>query len=164
MSSTSRSSSPTRSARKRLLSPRFAPRQQVVVEKHLDGIDTPGLAATEQAAAADARTSDRAEIRTYQSERVAIEARCTTPCLLVLTDLDYPGWEVRVNGEFEDIVRVNTLFRGLLLGPGLHQVKYLYRPHSFRIGAAITLSTLALLLLAGGYGIARGHRRHQSLG
>ncbi|MEE8167029.1 MAG: YfhO family protein [Myxococcota bacterium] len=130
----------------RLLKPSFAPDRQAVLERSVSGLEP---------AASDAREVERTRIRAYESARVAIEARCSTACLLVLTDLDYPGWEARVDGDLQAIMRVNTLFRGLLLGPGLHQVEYLYRPRSFRIGAALTISTLALLLVAGGFAIAR---------
>ena len=137
-----------REAWHRLLASSFAPSRQAVLEQALAGLEPAG---------SDAGIAERVEIVAYESEHIAIEARCATSCLLVLTDLDYPGWEARVDGDLRSIVRVNTLYRGILLEPGSHRIEYLYRPVSFRVGAALSISTLALLLIGGIVG--EGHGR-----
>jgi hypothetical protein len=126
-------------ARQRIQSAAFAPRRQVV-----SGLAIPGL----EVARPDARTAEWAEIRSYAGEEVAIEAACASACLLVLTDLDYPGWEAQVDGRPSPIHRVNALFRAVRLPAGRHEVVYRYRPLSFRIGAAVSIATLAALLSA----------------
>lgn len=128
-----------------LLSPGFAPNQEVVLAQPAIGLEPLLIEGP----------PERAEIRSYQNDRIAIEARCHASCLLVLTDLDFPGWEARVDGSPVETLRVNTLFRGVRLDPGQHQIEYLYRPRAFRIGAGLTLATLTLLVIAGGYGFAR---------
>lgn len=50
------------------------------------------------------------------------------PALLVLTDVSYPGWHVRVNGASQPIRTVNGVVRGVELPAGDNQVEFYYRP------------------------------------
>ena len=65
----------------------------------------------------------------------------------MLTDVHYPGWEVRVDGRERPLERVDYLLRGVALDPGRHEVELLYRPASW--DAARSISLAGLLMLAG---------------
>jgi hypothetical protein len=118
-----------------LRSSSFDPRRRAVVDR-------------EPPATGEAQESgDRVEIVSYAPDEVGIDAHCATACLLVLTDLHYPGWEAHVDGETATLFRVNTLFRGVHLSAGRHTIVHRYRPRSFRVGAWISVSTLALVAL-----------------
>jgi uncharacterized membrane protein YfhO len=54
--------------------------------------------------------------------------------LLVLTEQSFPGWSVRVDGTEKELLTVDALFRGVVLERGAHEVVFLYRPASVRIG------------------------------
>lgn len=69
----------------------------------------------------------------------------TEPGILVLLDLDDPGWSVTVDGQPAESLRIDNLFRGVRLEPGEHHVVWTYRPRSFVWGAALSLGTLLLL-------------------
>jgi len=90
---------------------------------------------------------DRAAIESYLAHEVRIRASCECECLLVLTDLHYPGWQVRVDGEERPIHRVNAIYRGVDLSTGKHEVVYSYEPQSLRTG-------VLLLVVAGTVGLA----------
>ncbi len=120
----------------RLRSASFRPRQEAVVSEPILPLGDPPDGDGESAA-----------ITSYEPEKIVIEATCASPCLLVLTDLHYPGWMAYVDGEESSIYRVNTLYRGLRLEAGSHEIVYHYRPRSFRIGSLISLGTLALIAL-----------------
>ena len=79
---------------------------------------------------------------------VRVNFNAAGPGVLVLLDAYYPGWEARVDGIQSKILRTNYMFRGVLVPAGVHTVEFNYRPLSFRAGAAITISTLVLLMLA----------------
>ena len=68
--------------------------------------------------------------------------------VLVLADLDYPGWSVTVDGHAAESLRIDNLFRGVRLEPGSHRVAWSYQPRSVLIGAAITMVTLLMLAAA----------------
>jgi hypothetical protein len=88
-----------------------------------------------------------ARILSYNSQEVKIDATVERPALLVLNDSDYPGWKVYVDGRRSHWITTNYLFRGVLLKPGRHLVRFAYEPASFAAGAAI--SGAGLICLAG---------------
>ena len=88
---------------------------------------------------------DRAEILRLETERVEIAASCTTRCLLVMTDLHYPGWVVYVDDEPAEMLRVNGLYRGVILEPGRHDVHFSFESAAIRRGfVLLAVSVLAL--------------------
>lgn len=56
---------------------------------------------------------------------------------LVLSELAYPGWVARVNGEIREIQAVEGMFRSIQLPPGEHQVIFMFRPKSLFIGLGL---------------------------
>lgn len=88
-----------------------------------------------------------ARILSYASQEVKIDATVDHPALLVLNDSDYPGWNVYVDGRRSHWLTTNYMFRGVLLEPGGHLVRFAYEPRSFRVGSAISVA--ALICLAG---------------
>lgn len=99
-----------------------------------------------------------ASIRSYASQDVQIEASLDRSGILVLNDTSYPGWTVDIDGRSADWIDANYLFRGVLLPPGKHAVRFRYRPKSFYGGATLSGFTLAGLLA---FGFLRPRRRKQ---
>ena len=89
-----------------------------------------------------------------------VEVRVRTPrrALLVLADLYWPGWRVSVDGVEREIVRVDYLFRGVAVDPGVHAVRFWYAPWSVPVGRGVTAATAALLIVAFLYRKAAGRR------
>lgn len=87
-----------------------------------------------------------AAIKLYRNNRVQIDAQLSEPGILVLTDAFYPGWKVRVDGKEQKILRANYLFRAVELPAGNHKVEFIYDPESFKVGLAISLFTIGLLV------------------
>jgi uncharacterized membrane protein YfhO len=92
---------------------------------------------------------EEASIRSYQSQDVQIEASLDQSGILVLNDTSYPGWTATVDGQPAEWIDANYLFRGVLLSPGKHAVRFRYQPKSFRWGAEISGLTMAVLLAIG---------------
>lgn len=126
----------------RLAAPDFEPRREAVV-----------AAGSGLGLAGDDTAGETVEILEQQAERVRIAARATAPGLLVLSDPDYPGWKVTVDGAPAAIVRTNLALRGVALPAGEHEVIFSYEPASFRLGALVSaagLVGLGVLLACGG--------------
>jgi hypothetical protein len=104
---------------------------------------------------AAANRVEAARIQRYQSQAVEIEASLSRAGILVLNDSDYPGWRVSIDGRPGEWFTANYLFRGVLLGPGRHVVKFEYRPASFYWGVAVSLVTCCLVA---GFMIANARR------
>jgi hypothetical protein len=140
-------------ALERVTTDSFRPREEAVVLASGDASDAP-LAAQEAAGASTGTAADQAEIVRYGTQEVVIRAACGARCLLVLTDLDYPGWRAYVDGNMTTIRQVNALFRGVYLDPGSHEIVFRYQPTSLRVGVAMLVAALV------GAGIvARADRR-----
>jgi hypothetical protein len=99
------------------------------------------------AAAPDAPARGQPAILMRDDETtVEVEAVLAAPGLLVLADSYCRGWRARVDGEPTPILPTNHLFRGVPVPAGRHRVRFEYRPWSLRIGAAMSLAGIALLV------------------
>ncbi len=67
---------------------------------------------------------------------------------LVLSDTYYPGWKAYVDGREERIYQADYFLRAVFLSSGLHKVKFIFDPLSFKLGLWMTLTTFFSL---GGY-------------
>ena len=115
-------------------------RTAVVSEQNLSAVDRAAIRGINSRPADPVQA---AAIVSYTPQQVRIEASAPQPALLVLNDSDYPGWKVYVDDREEHIITANYLFRGVLLSPGKHTVRFAYEPASVKTGAAI--SALGLL-------------------
>lgn len=70
----------------------------------------------------------------------------TVPSLLVLSDLWYPGWTARVDGEQKLVLRVNNISRGVLVEPGATVVELSYWPTGWGMAIVFWLIGVGLLL------------------
>ena len=86
------------------------------------------------------------EILQYDPERVVLNVNVSEPATLILTDGHYPGWHVLVDGEEERLFAIDELLRGVEIPTGEHEVVFEFRPTTFRIGLAISLSAFVLLI------------------
>lgn len=92
--------------------------------------------------------AERAQLTVDEPNRVVVDAACASRCLLVLTDLDFPGWQVAVDGAPAPVRTANYLVRGVVLEAGRHEVVFAYRPVPAALGAGISLLAAAGLLVA----------------
>ena len=67
-------------------------------------------------------------------QRVELVATLEKPGVVVLSDVDYPGWKLTIDGRPAPIHRVNRMMRGAAVGSGTHRLVYAYEPQSVRIG------------------------------
>jgi hypothetical protein len=121
----------------------FDPRREAVIVPSENGGGTPLLDADPSREPA-AGPAGAATITNLTTDEVVIKVECGARCLLVLTDLYYPGWRVYVDGDQGTIVRANAIFRGVYLEPGAHSVEYRYEPAAVRIGVWMLLGALAV--------------------
>ena len=79
----------------------------------------------------------------WTPNRILIEAE--GPGRLVISELSYPGWQVRLNGAGHELEQAADPLRSISLPAGAQQVELFFRPWTVYGGAAITLVTLAIL-------------------
>ncbi len=89
------------------------------------------------------------ELNRPSAERVVANTDCQSKSLLVLTDTFFPGWECTVDGSPTEILRTNSLFRGVVIPAGKHEVVFAYRPASFLLGLTLALTAVTFMIFAG---------------
>lgn len=80
----------------------------------------------------------------YSPQEIKIKTILTADGFLVLSDTNYPGWEVYVNGKKEKILTANYIMRAVALNKGIHEIRFIYQPLSFKRGWIISLIALVM--------------------
>jgi hypothetical protein len=78
----------------------------------------------------------------YEDNAVELEVDTDKAGVVVLHDLFYPGWRVRVDEQEKPVLRANILFRGVEVPAGHHKVRFSFEPLSLANLAAAGTSLL----------------------
>jgi hypothetical protein len=93
--------------------------------------------------------TEQVTVRSYEADRMDVEARSEGRALLVLSENYFPGWIAEVNGIPAKIHRVDGALRGIVIPPGTNRVVLKYAPRSIRLGAWLTLVAFLCTLFVG---------------
>ncbi len=80
------------------------------------------------------------------SQRLTLNVTCSGPGMLMIADTVYPGWTCQIDGKPQPVSAVHGVFRGVSLNRGVHAVKFVYVPTTFRIGLVLSLAGLAIVV------------------
>jgi len=58
--------------------------------------------------------------------------------LLVLSDIYYPGWRVYIDGEEQELLRVNNAFMGVKIRDGKNNVQFIYNSNTIKLAAIMS--------------------------
>jgi len=104
-------------------------------------------------------SADRAQIKTYEADRIRLRTSTGASGLLVLSEAYFPAWKAYVDGRPVPLYVADHVLRAVPVPAGAHTVELRYESWSLRVGMAISLiSYLALIALA----VARARRRRKS--
>ena len=87
------------------------------------------------------------QIQSFSWKPNQIIIKATGPGLLVLSEINYPGWAAFVDGEESEIVAAYDVLRSVHIGEGMHEVTFLFRPYSFYLGLGLAVIGLSLASL-----------------
>ncbi len=141
----------------------FSPLRECVVLPQGDSLNYLAVALPEgrgdREKPADGAVLGSCTIETDTAERVAVEVDAPRAAILVLADTAASGWRARVNSTNTPLLKVNGLFRGVVVPSGASTVTFVYRPISFYAGVVVTAVALVVLVLAGLTALVRLGRR-----
>ncbi|MEO0248349.1 MAG: YfhO family protein [candidate division WOR-3 bacterium] len=100
----------------------------------------------------------------YEPDRIDLSCRMKSAGYLILSEINYPGWQAYVDGEERTVLTGNYLFRTIYLEPGNHEVTFVFKPSSFRIGAAISMASVVGIVIFLLVSSLRKRRDHQGGG
>ena len=99
-------------------------------------------------------TAGTATVTEYSPQRIAIDVDATAEATLILTDLAYPGWAAKVDGQMVEWRTIDGMYRGVPVSKGEHTIVWSYQPRSVQVGGVIS-GVSAVLLCAGLAGVRR---------
>ena len=86
------------------------------------------------------------KISKYAQGEIVLRTNSQEDGFLMLSEIYAPGWKVYVDGKKGKIYRANYVFRAVPMEKGHHEVKFIFAPTSFKIGAFITLLSFWAIL------------------
>jgi len=99
-----------------------------------------------QSLAPATQTDEPVRFRSYETDRMVLDAEAGSAALLVLSEIYYPGWRAALNGKPVAIYKVDGALRGILLPRGTSRITLEYAPVTFYAGGALSLLTFASVL------------------
>ena len=94
-----------------------------------------------------AAPGESARIAARDVTSVTIDAHLGARGLVMLNDMDHPGWRASVDGVATPILRADYLFRAVPVAAGAHRIRFEYASAGDALGTAVTIA--GLLLTAG---------------
>ena len=88
----------------------------------------------------------QAQIVGYEPNRLAVETNADKRAALVLSEINYPGWEATIDEQPTTIFTANYLLRAVIVPEGRHRVEMRYTAPAARRGAIISALTLLALI------------------
>ena len=107
--------------------PEFDRTREVLIDQAQASTLSPSLTQLTPTPVALTTPSD-VRIISYSNNRVVMEVATTQAGVVVLHDLYYPGWQVKVDGVESSVLRANILFRGVEVTAGHHVVEFEFHP------------------------------------
>ena len=99
-----------------------------------------------------------ARITSYDLNKVAIETDTPGPSILRLADLDFPGWQVTIDGRPAKNLSADFLVRAVAVPAGKHAVVWEFHDPAFERGLGISIAAFVVILLLLGFSWWRGRR------
>jgi hypothetical protein len=94
---------------------------------------------------AETAVSGTATIDTMQNGTWHIRTTSEAPALLVLSETDYPGWQVTVDGLAAENLTAYTAVRAVCVPAGEHSVEWTFKPRVYGLGGMVSLLSLILV-------------------
>jgi hypothetical protein len=115
----------------------FDPRRTALLEGNDPGLKTPE---------ADGSFSGTAKVTRRPTNGLIAETSSDRPAVLVVSEINYPGWIAWVDGQRAPIITADYLLRSVVVPAGLHRVEMRYTAPAARLGARISLIAIGLII------------------
>jgi len=123
----------------------FDPRQLALVEM----AESPGPSENAMSGFPNGEfeAAPQSRVMDYEADHLTIETTADKQAVLVVSEINYPGWKATVDNAPATIYATDYLLRGVIVPPGRHHVKMRYTAPAAQTGGLI--SSLTLLLIVG---------------
>ena len=99
------------------------------------------------------KENDQAVITEHTDDRVVVKVTTGTSKILILNEYYNPDWKVYVNGDEQELIKCNYLFRGVEVPEGQCTVEFRYEPTDQYILFALGCGSLTVIVILAGFSI-----------
>ena len=107
-------------------------------------------------------TASVVTITSYEPNRLTYDVKSGKGGVLVFSEIYYPGWEAKVDGQPVELGRVDYILRALNVQPGKHQVELSFFPKSVNLTETIAYIAYVLLILIVAAGVFLEWKRRKT--
>ena len=107
-------------------------------------------------------TASVVTITSYEPNRLTYDVNSGKGGVLVFSEIYYPGWEAKVDGQPVELGRVDYILRALNVQPGKHQVELSFFPKSVNLTETIAYIAYVLLILLVAVGVFLEWKRRKT--
>jgi len=93
------------------------------------------------------KSPETCRILDYQNDQIVVDVSLKAPGFLILSEVNYPGWQAFVNGKQQTILTGNYMFRTVPLEAGRHTVRFVFNPKSFKVGILVSSISLIVVII-----------------
>lgn len=92
----------------------FQPLKTAITEKPMSLLSTPLM------------LTEYVSIVAYGSDAIKLDVQAENSRFLIISNIFYPGWQAKIDGELVEIYRTNYLFQGVIVPSGRHTIYLSY--------------------------------------
>jgi hypothetical protein len=89
-----------------------------------------------------------AEFVEFEPDYIKLKVNPDRQSWLFLSEIYFPGWKARVDGEERKVFRAHSIFRSVPLKPDEKIVELYYEPTYFKMGAILSIFAVTILISA----------------
>lgn len=116
---------------------RLEPRQRFGETRVYENLDCLPRAWVQEAGVPAGEGAREVEIHSWSPNRIEIALPPGESGLVALSEIDYPGWEVEIDGQPAQKVSVAGLLRGVEVPQGARRVVFIFRPRLLYLGLGL---------------------------
>ncbi|MEZ4489163.1 MAG: hypothetical protein R3F51_16385 [Cyanobacteriota/Melainabacteria group bacterium] len=127
----------------------FNPAEFAVIERsEKSALSLPTVQEPSSAPEDPVKNSDSLELEKSGASKVVVRLNQKEAGLLILSEINYPGWKAFLDDREVPVINANYAFRAVFVPAGSHSVLYKYSPDSFKAGLALFALGLLMTLAA----------------
>ncbi|MCB9077707.1 MAG: YfhO family protein [Anaerolineaceae bacterium] len=88
--------------------------------------------------------SSSVQMDSFSANELSLTINTTAPQLLVVSQIDYPGWQATLDGQEVELLQVDAVLQGIVVPAGPHSIRIKFWPGTFAAG--LWLSAIGSLL------------------
>jgi uncharacterized membrane protein YfhO len=93
------------------------------------------------------KTNNKISYKFNNINNISINTDTEINGFVVISENFYPGWELKIDGIKNEIIKVNGFLKGVFIEKGRHLIELEYKPMIFYIGYIISFIVLLFMLI-----------------